>query len=121
MVMNWLGVQPATQLTSISTIEYFSVKPRIEPGQVALIEVAVEFHASVTAGDGVITVEQSADGTNWAAADFSTFTIDEVVGATSFGIAYLEKLMHFRIGLARSGGSGVLVAGDLNVFIGVPG
>jgi hypothetical protein len=64
--MAWGARITATQLTSITTEQFFDQTPTLNPRESAHCRVAVDFPASPT-DDAVIAVHGSLDGTSWSA------------------------------------------------------
>lgn len=111
--MAWGSKTSATQLTSITTIQYFDSVPTLDPGEWAHVQVDVNFPATPT-DHAVVQVFTTLDDSseNWDDTPLHEFQIDKGTdpNAVSFLVSGVYK---FRVGVKRSGSTDTLTSADL--------
>lgn len=112
--MAWGSKTASTQLTSITTEQFFSQTPTLNPGESAHVE--VEFNPPITPTDDlVVSVYGTLDATseNWDDTPIFSFYIDKGTdpNKASFVISGLYK---FRVGVKRSGSTDTITSADMN-------
>ena len=112
--MAWGSKTNATQLTSITTIQYFTTTPTLNPGETLHCE--VEANPPVTPTDDLLvhvygTLDASSE--NWDDTPLMSFRIDKDTdpNKASFSISGLYK---FRIGVVRDGSTDTYASADFS-------
>jgi hypothetical protein len=115
MTVAWSGKTDATQLTSITTEQFFDVTPSPDPNEVAHCEVEVDFPTTPT-DNAIVSVYGTLDASteNWDDTPLLQFTISNgtdpnKVSWTIFGV------YKFRVGVKRSGSTDTLTSADFSV------
>lgn len=114
--MAWADKVAATQLTSITTEQFFTFSGngfiKLNPGELADIQVDVNFPATPT-DDAVISLYGTLDDAseNWDDTPFMQFTVSKSPDpdAVSFTVTGKYK---FRIGVKRSGTTDTITSAD---------
>jgi hypothetical protein len=112
--MPWGSAVTATQLTSITTEQFFSyggsTQVTLNPGESAHITIDCNFPGSPTDHLNV-KVYGSLDGTNYDDTAFISFQIDK--GTDPNQVSFLVYgLYSFRVGVARSGSTDTITSAD---------
>lgn len=112
--MAWTAKVNATQLTSITTEQFFSTLITLNPGEQAHVEVEANPVASPT-DDLIVSVYATLDDAseNWDDTAVFAFSIDNAIdpNKASFIVAGLFK---FRVGVKRSGTTDTITSADLS-------
>lgn len=113
--MAWSSANTATQLTSITTEQFFTSLISLNPGETAHVQLKVDFPASPT-DSAIISVYTTLDASseNWdtASSPFMVLYLDKATdpGSISFSITGVYK---FRVGVKRSGTTDTLTSADM--------
>lgn len=112
--MTWGAKVSATQLTSITTEEFFDAVITLAPGEQADVE--VEFNPPTTPTDDLVvsvygTLDESSE--NWDDTPILSFTISNAIdpNKASFVLAGFYKM---RIGVKRSGTTDTITSADMS-------
>ena len=112
--MTWGADIAAAQLTSITTEQFFSTTPQLNPGETAHLQVTVDFPTTPT-DNAIMSVYTTLDDTSedWDEIAFMSFTIDnaEDTSDVSFLVSGVYK---FRVGVQRDGSTDTLTSADMN-------
>ena len=112
--MAWAAKDGATQLTSITTEQFFDDTPSLNPGETAHIQVEVNFPTTPT-DNAIVSVYTTLDDSSedWDEIPFQRFTIDnsEDLSEVSFVVAGVYK---FRVGVKRDGTTDTLTDADMD-------
>ena len=108
--MVWGAKISATQLTAITSEQFFDQAPTLSPRESAHCRVAVDFPASPT-DDAVIAVYGSLDGTAWSATPLMVLVLDKDVDPNSIDFL-VTGVYQFRVGVRRSGSTDTLTSAD---------
>lgn len=114
--MAWGSTQTATQLTSITTEQFFafggSSALSLNPGESMHFQVDVNFPTSPT-DHAIVSVYGTLDDSseNWDDTPALTFSVDKAIdpNAASF---IISDLYRFRVGVKRSGTTDTLTSAD---------
>ena len=109
--MAWGAKITATQLTAITTEQFFDQVPTLSPREGAHCRVAVDFPATPT-DDAVIAVYGSLDGTSWSATPLMVLVLDKDLDPNSIDFL-VTGVYQFRVGVTRSGSTDTLTSADL--------
>jgi len=99
--MAWGAKTTATQLTAITTEQFFDQAPTLNPRESAHCQIQVDFPATPT-DDAVISVYGSLDGTAWSATPLMVLVLDKDVDPNSIDFL-VTGVYQFRVGMKRSG------------------
>lgn len=112
--MAWGSKTSATQLTSITTEQFFDTLITLNPGETAHVEVEVNFPVTPT-DDAIVSVYGTLDASSesWDETPIDTFTIDNGTDPNkrSFLVGGFYK---FRVGVKRSGSTDTITSADLS-------
>ena len=112
--MAWGSDTASTQLTSITTEEYFSQTPSLNPGETAHCQVTVDFPSTPT-DNAIISVYTTLDASSedWDEIPYMSFVIDNAndTDDVSFLVSGVYK---FRVGVKRDGTTDTLTSADMN-------
>lgn len=115
--MTWGTVVDATQLTSITTIQYFNVTPSLGERELAHIQVVVDFPSTPT-DHAILEVFSTLDDSSyvWDTTPLFAFRLANSPdpGIISF---FVKGVYRFRIGVRRSGTTDTLTTADLSYNI----
>lgn len=110
--MAWSSKTSATQLTSITTEQFFSTLVTLNPGESADCQVDVNFPVTPT-DQGVVSVYSTLDDSseNWDDTPFLSFQVSNLIdpNSVSFTVTGIYK---FRVGVKRSGTTDTLATAD---------
>jgi len=104
--------QAATQLTSITTEQFFSVEPTLDVYEGAVVQVSVNFPTSPT-DNAIISVYAQQDGSNYDVVPFLQFTIDRANDPSRVTFV-VKDVYKFRIGIKRSGSTDTITDADMS-------
>src|SRR5438309_10522093 len=112
--MSWASSVAATQLTSVTTEQFFSLSGAnlvtLNPGETAHLQVKIDFPASPT-DYATISAYSTVDGTNYDITPFYTFNLDKATDPNS--AAFLISVVYgFKVGVKRSGSTDTLTSAD---------
>jgi hypothetical protein len=112
--MAWGSKTNATQLTSVTTEQFFSTVVTLNPGERAHVQVSCDFPATPTDHLLVAVYTTLDDSTeNWDDVPFLEFSIDNAIDQSS--IAFLvEGVYKFRVGVRRSGSTDTITSADMS-------
>ena len=110
--MAWGAKISATQLTGITTEQFFDQTPTLYPRESAHCHVQADFPVSPT-DDAVISVYGSLDGTAWSATPLMVLVLDKDVDPNSIDFL-VTSVYQFRVGVKRSGATDTLTSADLS-------
>lgn len=106
------GNVAATQLTSITTEQFFSVTPSLSVSEGAVVQVDVNFPASPT-DNAIVAVYARQDGSNFDIEPFMEFEIDN--GNDPSRVTFIVKdVFEFRVGVRRSGTTDTITDADMD-------
>ena len=112
--MAWGSDTASTQLTSITTEQFFSQTPQLNPGELAHCQVTVDFPTTPT-DNAIISVYTTLDDTseNWDDVPWMQFTLlnDTDPNSVSFLVQGVYK---FRVGVQRDGSTDTLTSADMS-------
>lgn len=113
--MPWSSPASATQLTSITTIQYFSfggsAMLSLLPGETMKLAVSVNFPASPT-DDAIVEVFDSLDaGTSYATTPSQVMSVSRLIDPNTEPMV-IKNTRHFRVGIRRSGSTDTLTTAD---------
>lgn len=112
--MTWSGKTSATQLTSITTEQFFSTLVTLNPGESAHCQVDINPPATPT-DYGVVSVYATLDDAaeNWDDTPILAFQVDKALdpNAVSFLVSGVYK---FRVGVKRSGTTDTITSADFS-------
>ena len=109
--MAWSSRISATQLTAITTEQFFDQTPTLNPRESAHCQVEVDFPATPT-DDAVISVYGSLDGIAWSAMPLMVLVLDNGTDPGSIDFI-VTGVYQFRVGVKRSGATDTLSSADL--------
>lgn len=111
--MAWQDKQTATQLTSITTEQFFDQTPSLNPRELCHVQIEIDFPASPT-DDAVVSLYGTLDDSseNWDDTPFRQLAIskDTDPNAVSFTVGGVYK---FRVGVKRSGTTDTITSADM--------
>ena len=110
--MAWSGKTAATQLTSITTEQFFDTLVTLNPGETADCE--VEFNPPATPVDHlVVSVYGTLDASteNWDDTAFLTFLISNSIDPNKRKFT-VRDVYKFRVGVKRSGTTDTITSAD---------
>lgn len=112
--MTWSSKTASTQLTSITTEQFFSQTPTLKPGETAHVEVEVNFPSTPT-DNGVVAVYGTLDATaeNWDDTPVLEFEINRAIDPNKVSFL-LSGVYKFRVGVRRSGSTDTLATADMS-------
>ena len=108
--MAWGSKTDATQLTSVSTVQYFTTTPTLNPGEVVHCE--VQGNSSGTTDNLLVEVFGTLDasGENWDDVPIMSFEIDCTSGNDEKASFVMKDIYKFRIGVTRVGSTDTFTA-----------
>ena len=112
--MAWGNKTNATQLTGITTEQFFDQTPTLNPGETLHVEVEVDFPTTPT-DDAIVSVYGTLDASteNWDDTPIMQFTIDS--GTDPHKVSFLVSGFYkFRAGVQRSGSTDTLTSADMS-------
>ena len=113
--MAWGSDTAATQLTSITTEQFFDQVPTLNPRETAHVQVAVDFPTSPT-DHAIIAVYTTLDDTSevFDLIPMMEFLIENTTDPN--GISFLVAGVYkFRVGVRRSGSTDTITSADLSL------
>ena len=117
MAVGWSGVTSATQLTSITTEQFFTSVPQLDPNQICHVDIDIDFPTTPT-DNAIVSVYGSLQGTpDYDDTPILQFTIDNgtdpnKASFTIFGV------YQFRVGVKRDGTTDTITSADMDHRIG---
>lgn len=112
--MAWGSDIASTQLTSITTEQFFSQTPQLNPGESAHCQVDVNFPTTPT-DNALVAVYATLDDSseNWDDTPLFEFSIDNGIdpNAVSFVVSGVYK---FRVGVRRDGTTDTIPSADMS-------
>jgi hypothetical protein len=115
LTMAWGSDTPATQLTSITTEQFFNQVPTLNPRETAHVQVSVDFPSSPT-DHAIVAVYTTFDDTSevWDLVPIMEFLIENTTDPNriSFLVTGVYK---FRVGVRRSGSRDTITSADLSL------
>lgn len=113
--MAWDNDTAATQLTSITTEQFFDVTPTLNPGESFHCQVEVDFPTTPT-DNAIVSVYSTLDDSseNWDDTPLMQFLVDKDTdpNALSFIVSGVYK---FRVGVQRDGSTDTITSADMSV------
>lgn len=111
--MAWGSKTTSTQLTSITTEQFFSQTPTLNPGETHHVEVEVNFPATPT-DDAIVKVYGTLDASseNWDDTPIMQFRIDNGIDPNKLSFL-ISGIYKYRIGVQRSGSTDTLTSADM--------
>ena len=111
--MAWGSKTTSTQLTSITTEQFFSQTPTLNPGETAHVE--VEYNPVASPTDNLVvsvygTLDASAE--NWDDTPILEFEIDNGTDPNKVGFL-VSGVYKFRVGARRSGTTDTITSADM--------
>jgi hypothetical protein len=113
--MAWGSKQTATQLTNITTEQFFDVVPQLNPRETAHCQVAVNFPGSPT-DHALIAVYTTLDdsGEVWDVVPMMEFLLENTTDPN--GITFLVTGVYkFRVGVRRDGSTDTLTSAAMGI------
>ena len=117
MAVGWGALQAATQLTTVTTEQFFDDQPQAAPNE--FVDVEVDSNSSGSTDDSEFNVYGSLDGgtdfddtARFGGVIENSTTDPNQIGFNTFGI------YQYRVGFKRSAGSTDTFTGDMNHRIG---
>lgn len=112
--MAWGNKTNATQLTSITTEQYFDAAITLDPGETAHMDVTANFPTTPT-DDAIVSLYGTLDDSSedWDDTPFLSFAISKDIdpNKVSFVVSGVYK---FRVGVQRSGSTDTLSSADMS-------
>jgi hypothetical protein len=117
MAVAWGSDTASTQLTTVSTEQFFSETPQLDPNEYAHCQVIG--NSSGTTDNLIIAVYGTLDASseNWDTVPLFEFTLDCTDGADNDVSFIVEKVYKFRVGVRRDGSTDTFTA-DMNHRVG---
>ncbi len=112
--MAWGSKTSATQLTSITTEQFFNQTPTLTPGE--LLHCEVEYNPVGTPTDNlVVSIYGTLDAAteNWDDTPIMRFEIDNAIDPNKVSFT-LSGIYKFRIGVKRSGSTDTITSADFS-------
>ena len=111
--MAWGSKTTSTQLTSVTTEQFFSQTPTLNPGETTHVEVDADFPASPT--DYLVvavygTLDDSSE--NWDDTPILEFEIDNATDPNKLSFL-VSGVYKFRVGVRRSGSTDTITSADM--------
>lgn len=117
MAASWAGKQSSTQLTSITTEQFFSGLPQPLPNEIVHIEVDVDFPVTPT-DNCVVSVYANMTGTpDWDDTPIDQFVIDNGTDPNKVSRSYFGYYQ-YRVGVKRDGTTDTITSADMAYRIG---
>lgn len=118
MAVGWGTKTNATQLTSITTEQFFNQTPNPAPNEMVHCEVEADFPATPT-DDAIVAVYGTLDDSteNWDDTPLMEFTIDNGTDPNKISWS-MFGFYKFRVGVRRSGTTDTLTSADFSHRIG---
>ena len=113
--MAWGNDTAATQLTSITTEQFFTTIPQLNPGETAHVQVEFEGQVSTPTDGAIVSVYTTLDASSedWDELAFMSFLID--LADEGLDVSFLVSGVYkFRVGVQRDGSTDTLVSADMN-------
>lgn len=112
--MAWSSKTNATQLTSITVEQFFNQTPTLDPGEIAHVQISVDFPTTPT-DHAVISVYSTLDDSSevWDLVPFLQFQLDKATDPSRASF-YVSNIYKFRIGVKRSGSTDTLTSADMS-------
>lgn len=110
--MAWGAEDDATQLTSITTEQFFDDTPTLTPGEVHHVRVEVDFPTSPT-DNAIVAVYGSLDGTNWDDTPLLEFEIDNATDPNQVSFV-VSGIYQYRVGVRRNGTTDTITSADMS-------
>ena len=104
--------QASTQLTSITTEQFFSTVPLLDVYEGVVIQIEVNPVASPT-DDLIVACYARQDGTNYDVVPFLEFTIDKADDPSRVTFV-VKDVYEFRVGVRRSGTTDTITSADMD-------
>lgn len=113
--MAWGSDTTSTQLTSITTEQFFSQTPQFNPRELAHCQVDVNFPVSPT-DNAIIAVYATLDTTteNWDDTPILEFTIDNALDPNAVSFTVGPGIFKFRVGVRRDGTTDTITSADMS-------
>ena len=111
--MAWGSKTSSTQLSSITTEQFFSQTPTLNPGETAHVQIGCDFPASPT-DNLIVAVYGTLDASSesWDSVPLLEFEIDN--GTDQPDAAFLVSGVYkFRVGARRSGTTDTITSADM--------
>ena len=103
--MAWGSDTAATQLTSITTEQFFNQVPTLNPRETAHVQLSVDFPGSPT-DHAIVAVYTTLD-------DTSEFLIENTIDPNRISLL-VTGVYKFRVGVRRSGATDTITSADLS-------
>lgn len=112
--MAWGSETNATQLTSITTEQFFSTLISLNPGETAVVQVSVDFPTTPT-DDAIVGCYATLDDTSevWDVVPFYEARLRNDNDPNRLTLA-VRDVYKFRVGVRRSGSTDTLTSADLS-------
>jgi hypothetical protein len=113
--MAWGSDTAATQLTGITTEQFFNQVPTLNPRETAHVQVAVDFPGSPT-DHAIIAVYTTLDDTSevWELIPMMEFLIENTTDPNHISFL-VTSVYKFRVGVRRSGSTDTITSADLSL------
>ena len=112
--MAWSSDTSATQLTSITTEQFFDATPTLNPGERAHVQIEVDFPSTPT-DDAIISFYGTLDASSetWDTLPFDSRTLDNDTDPGAVSVV-VEGVYKFRVGVQRTGSTDTITSADMN-------
>lgn len=112
--MAWSSDTAATQLTAITTEQFFDVSPTLTPGEEAHVQVSVNFPTTPT-DDALIAVYSTLDDSSetWDLVPLFQIRLSRLVDPNVISFI-VRDAYRFRVGVRRSGSTDTITSADLS-------
>jgi len=101
MAIAWGAEVDSTQLTTVSTEQFFSQEPTPLPNEI--VRVSITGNSSGTTDNLTISVYSSLDGVVWTTVPDYSFDLDVTDGADNIVEFVVHDTYQFRVGVQRTG------------------
>lgn len=102
----------ATQLTSITTEQFFSTTPDLSAHEGCHVQVEINFPGGPT-DDAIVSVYAQVDGTNYDIVPFQQYRISKADDPSR--VSFIVKdVVKFRVGVKRSGSTDTITSADMD-------
>lgn len=110
--MAWSTETAATQLTSITSEQFFDQTPTLTPGETVHVQVSVDFPSSPT-DDAIVSIYASLDGTDYDLTPRVQLRLLRMIDPNRVSVT-LTGMYQFRVGVKRSGTTDTLTSADMS-------
>lgn len=109
--MAWGSKDTATQLTSITTEQFFDDKPQLDPGEVCHVQIGCDFPSSPT-DNLIVACYATLDDTTYDTVPFLEFEIDNATDQPDVSFV-VQGVYQFKVGVRRNGTTDTITSADM--------